>query len=98
MSPCFFQREYISRGGSQVLQNFEGVALKGGSDRFRIFWGVVVGWGRAGLKGVRSVFQGGADTLEETMTEWNFVYLVIFILVRKVLLLMTASDRISIII
>ena len=49
-------------GESQVLKNFEGgLVIKGGSDR-SFFWG-----GGARLKGVRSGFHGGADTLEVNM-------------------------------
>ena len=57
-------------GGSQVLQNFEGVGHKGGGLRnLDIF--VFSGYG-LGKKGVRSIFQGGADTLEDTMVNLFF--------------------------
>ena len=48
-------------GMSKVLQNFEGVAQKkkGGTS----------GW----QKGVRSIFQGGADTLDDTMMDFRKV-------------------------
>ena len=47
-----YMSTYMSKGGSQVLQNFEGELLIGE-------------WG--GGEGVRSIFQGGTDTLEDTM-------------------------------
>ena len=46
-----YMSTYMSKGGSQVLQNFEGELLIGE-------------WGG---EGVRSIFQGGTDTLEDTM-------------------------------
>ena len=62
------------KGGSQVLQNFEGVAHKGGG-RGGVEGGGGRGltdleyffWGEARWKGVRSIFQGQTDTLEDTM-------------------------------
>ena len=41
MSVCFLDVSTFQGGGTQVLQNFEGVARKGGggSSRFRIFLG-----------------------------------------------------------
>ena len=69
---CFFKKrvfafldEGTSQGGSQVLQNFEGLLIKrgreGGGQQIWIFVG-----GGARQKGVRSILQGGADTLEDT--------------------------------
>ena len=63
-------------GGSQVLQNFEGEEDGGGGAQkegvwqfqickfFFFFWG---GGGGARQKGMRSIFRGGADTLEDTL-------------------------------
>ena len=65
MSLCFFGRGYISREGvkfssSQFLCFFFGGGGGGGGS-----W-----WGWARKKGVRSIFQGGADTMEDTMVDF----------------------------
>ena len=54
--------------------------MKGASDRFRMFFG-----GRR-EKGMRSIFQGGADTLEDNMIyiyTYIHIYICIYILGLK---------------
>ena len=62
MSFFFFGQGYISRGEVKFSNILRGITHTGGPDRFRIFWGE-----EAGQKGLRSIFQGGSDTLEDTM-------------------------------
>ena len=57
-----FRARIYFKGRRQALQNLEGVADKEGGLTDLEF---ILGGARE--KGVRSVFQGGADTLEETM-------------------------------
>ena len=65
MSAAFLDEGSFQGGGSEVLQNFEAwLLIKGGSDRFRmVFKGAI-------QKGVRLIFQGGVDTLAETMKRY----------------------------
>ena len=66
MSLCFLGRGYISRGRVKFFEILRGVAHKGrGPDGFRVFLGG--GERGQGKKAVRSMFQGGTDTLEYTM-------------------------------
>ena len=70
MSLCFFGRGYISREGvkfssSQFFLCFFFFGEGGGGS-----W-----WGGARKKGVRSIIQGGADSLEDTTVDfWKVIY------------------------